>query len=345
MPGGLRLSGVPRGTDGWIDAFDAFEEPYDSDFFKITVDTTGQLLVHTSNSSLRGSGTLRDTQGNHLVTAQKLGGARFSMARLVSAGTYYLEVKGYNHGEDHGFEGGPYTLHTRFIPDDDNGATRATATEISLPSDNDAAGFATLLAHDADYFKVVVPDPEDGEVSGRELTVYTSGGTDPIGFLQDANGTELARNASSSSLPGFNFKLSRIVDPGTYYVLVRDRPGFYGSHEALVHSDLGPYGLHARFVSNDGHGNTMETATVIELPSETDATLMSSDVDYFKFTVDTFGELTLYTSGNSGIVRWLLDSDGNYLAAVGDDPTSQPSPGASRNVLRADHQPACAGVR
>ncbi len=322
VPRGLRLYGEPSGTDEWVDFYNDHAQPADTDLFKITVDVTGQLLVHTDNSSLRGSGTLLDAEGAELATAEKRANGRFAIAHVVSAGTYYVEVKGHNYGEDYGFTGGPYTLHTRFIPDDDHGATRDTATDIALPSDNDAEDSATLLVHDSDYFKIVVPEPEDGEASGGELTVYTTGDTDPIGFLQTADGTELVRDTFSGS--GYNFKFSRVVDPGTYYVLVKDAPGFNDDADALHHTRLGPYGLHVGFIANDGHGDTRETATVIELPSETDATLMADDTDFFKLTVETFGKLTLYTSGNAGTIRKLLDHHGNYLWAVSDDPATTP---------------------
>ncbi|MCB4773483.1 MAG: pre-peptidase C-terminal domain-containing protein, partial [Sulfurovum sp.] len=92
---------------------------------------------------------------------------------------------------------------------DDHGNSKDEATSISLQSTTEGR---INGAGDVDWFKVVI--------SRRgTLTVDTTGITDTEGFLYNASGTKIASNDDSGS--DRNFKISRSVVAGTYYVKVK----------------------------------------------------------------------------------------------------------------------------
>ena len=101
---------------------------------------------------------------------------------------------------------------------DDHGATRETATEVSL--DTTISGY--LSAGDVDYFKVDI-----GFQLGK-LTAYTTGNIDTYGRIEVPNGT-LAKDDDSGD--GFNFKVTDNVSLGPNYIKVEGRKiGDYQLH-------------------------------------------------------------------------------------------------------------------
>ena len=118
---------------------------------------------------------------------------------------------------------------TVVVTDDNQGDTRTQATSVAL--NTMTAGY--LHNGDWDYFRLTI-------TQSTTLTVETSGSTDTLGFLYDANGTELANN-DDINLPGgnLNFRITRAVTAGTYYVAVR---GYFSSFSGTYAT--GPYTLH-----------------------------------------------------------------------------------------------------
>ncbi len=94
---------------------------------------------------------------------------------------------------------------------DDHGNSTATATAIALPSTT--AGVINY-AGDNDYFRVVVP-------SSGVLTVNTTGATDTFGYLLSSTGRIIASNDDAGGALRTNFRISRTVTAGTYYIRVR----------------------------------------------------------------------------------------------------------------------------
>ena len=81
----------------------------DVDYFRVQVSTSGTLKVYTTGNTDT-YGTLQNSSGSTLETNDDDGNGRnFYITRAVSAGTYYVEVKGYDSAET-----GSYTLHARF---------------------------------------------------------------------------------------------------------------------------------------------------------------------------------------------------------------------------------------
>ena len=163
----------------------------------------------------------------------------------------------------------------------DHGDTRAEATR--LQPDTEEAGDLDR-AGDVDYFRIEVAE------AGR-LTVETTGPTDTVGYLQDAQGQPLAEDDNAGA--DDNFRIVRQVPAGTYYV------GVVGAPRQRV----------------DDHGNTAEEATRVGLDSTTAGVIeQGSDVDYFRITVTQAGTLTIETTGTAGRCGYLLDAVGVGLA-------------------------------
>jgi Viral BACON domain len=91
---------------------------------------------------------------------------------------------------------------------DDHGDTRSQATP--LPRNGSLAGNIESQA-DLDVFKIVL------DTSGT-LLLRTTGSFDSYGILSDATGGEIASN---DDFDDSNFRISRAVGAGTYYVTVR----------------------------------------------------------------------------------------------------------------------------
>ena len=98
--------------------------PDDTDYFEVTVDRPGILLVYTSGATDT-AGRL-ETSGALLASDDNGGdGSNFRIERGVSAGTFYVRVTGAG-----GVQTGRYTLHLRLEADSD-GDARRSATLIT----------------------------------------------------------------------------------------------------------------------------------------------------------------------------------------------------------------------
>lgn len=90
---------------------------------------------------------------------------------------------------------------------DDHGDSMATATVV-LQNSITQGNIGT--PGDADFFRINV-------TAAGTLAVYTTGTTDTYGTLFDASGLQLESNDDAETA---NFRISRVVTPGTYYVRV-----------------------------------------------------------------------------------------------------------------------------
>ncbi|MCB4782672.1 MAG: hypothetical protein LGB70_07495, partial [Sulfurovum sp.] len=171
-------------------------------------------------------GELYNASGNLIRPNSNPG--NFKITKNVTAGTYYVKVK-------HRISGtGAYSLVSEFTPtpQDDHGNTDAKATPIE-PNSTTPGNLETT--GDEDRFKIVIPS------GGGTLTVYTTGSTDTEGFFYNGNvginspGIDIDDNSGA----GNNFRISKSVTAGTYYVAV------LRSHRSS--SETGPYTLISEF--------------------------------------------------------------------------------------------------
>ena len=172
---------------------------------------------------------------------------------------------------------------------DDHGNIRAAASR--LPLDSSLAG-EIEPAGDVDYFRVEV-----GE-SGV-LSVYTTGGFDTMGALEDSTGTTLESDDDGGG--GTNFSIERSLSAGTYYIKV----------EAYGGSSSGSYTIHARAAgSADGAVALTSHLAIDGSPS------WSPDGGRVAFTSDRAGNYEIY----------VMDSDGSDVRRLTDHPGDDGSP-------------------
>jgi len=269
------------------------EEPGDIDYFKIVVPSAGRLTVHTTGDT-NTLGALFDSSGNMLLYDDNTGiNSNFKITKLIKAGTYFVQIKGrYN------YEIGAYSLVSSFEIGifDNHGSNSTYATNISS---NSITSGEIEERGDVDYFKIVVE-------SKGILTVYTTGNTATLGRL---NGPVFKIKHNNNSGVNDNFKISRLLDAGTYYISVE------GDEEITT----GAYTLVSSFVVEpEDQGDTIANATPIPLDSNTFGTIEESedvDVDYFKIVVPSAGRLSISTKGDTHTYGTLYDSSGNSLAS------------------------------
>ncbi len=252
------LTGTPTESGAWLMTYRVRDASGDSDwrYFNITVgtDTGGGETTHGvgdtltdlptgswtpdvttggSFSSSAGNTTVNLNEGGyieeggHRYTCQSTGGCVVENRRVTS-GTVVQTASGTAPGSG--------------IPGD-HGDDQASATEVAADSDTQG----DLTSGDVDYFRVVVN-------TAGTLEAYTTGRTDTLGWLEDADGAVLGRNDDGGA--GTNFQISEDVTPGTYYVRVAG----YSSRVT------GDYTLHVRFTGS----GTDDRAALMALYNATD---------------------------------------------------------------------------
>ncbi len=95
---------------------------------------------------------------------------------------------------------------------DDHGDRPTEATPVALGALPAMIAGRIDYAGDTDVFRVAVP-------AAGTLIVRSSGGTDTVGLLLNADGVRLASNDDAQT-SGVDFGLTQRVGPGTYYVAV-----------------------------------------------------------------------------------------------------------------------------
>ena len=113
-----------------------------------------------------------------------------------------------------------------FTAPDDHGDNPAAATEIDIGSSIEGELALKSGSQDLDYFRVVVSET-------ATLAFYTSGSVDTIGRLFSSDGVSVIA-ANDDIGTDLNFRITRELVPGTYYIEVRP----FGS------GDEGDYTLH-----------------------------------------------------------------------------------------------------
>ena len=91
------------------------EEGGDEDYFRLSIPRSGTLTVETT-SSTDTHGTLYSASGSLLTSDDDSGSLNFQIVHQVSAGTYYVKVRGFL------LATGPYTLRVRFSAGGRSGA-------------------------------------------------------------------------------------------------------------------------------------------------------------------------------------------------------------------------------
>ena len=307
------LTGTPSEVGTWLMTYRVRDASGDSDwrYFNIAVevatggmetthgvgDTLSDLPTGSWTPDVTSGGSFSSSAGNitvnlneggyieeggHRYTCQSTGGCVVENRRVTS-GTVVQTASGTAPGG--GASGDP-------------GDDRASAAEVAAESDTEG----DLTAGDVDYFRVAIDAP-------GTLEAYTTGRTDTLGRLEDADGSELSRNDDGGA--GTNFRISEDVTPGTYYVRVAG----YSSRTA------GDYTLHVRFTESD-LGTTPPNGGGMETTHGVGDTLSDLPTGFWNPDVTSGGSFS-FSDGN-GTVRL---NDGGYIEEGGFRYTCQSSGG------------------
>lgn len=297
----------------------------DVDFVRIVVPSSGTLRVYTTGDTDT-YGRLYNGSRTYLTYNDDGGaGLNFSISRYVSAGTYYIRVSHYSSSRT-----GSYTLVNSFTPDvtsDDHGNSFSSATGVSTSSTT--SGNINYRG-DHDYFRITIP-------SSGSLTVSSNGNTDVYGSLF-RGGSLLTSNDDGGT--NYNFRITRSVSAGTYYVRVRH----YSAYQT------GPYSLSVSFTSystpSDSNGNFGSADQVTFSGNSATVSGYSigwrQDNDYFVFDLPSNGVLTVYSTGSTDTYGYLYNS-ARQLLQYSDDSNGSTnfrivrSVNAGRYYLRVRH--------
>ena len=282
----------------------------DSDYFRFSVATT-QLLTINSIGSLDTFGYLINSSGRVIASNENGGlGDNFRISKELSAGTYYIIVRGYTSAMT-GFYG--LSIVSSTPTPDDHGNLISTATNMEI---NSSTRGRIETEEDYDYFRVSL-------TTTGVLTVNSTGHIDTYGSILDSRGNHITSNDDSGNER--NFRLSRQLVAGTYYIRVK------GVYSYIT----GSYGLNVIFNSStlnnsDDHGNSISRATNIDVNSSTRGQIETrGDYDYFRISLATVGTLTVSSTGTLDTYGYILNSSRRVIASNDDGGT-----GTNFRILR-----------
>ena len=277
----------------------------DADWFKFNVSAETDVVVYATGG-VDTIGALLDADGDEVDYNDDAeyfyGDFNFLLARTLEPGDYYIEVTGYV--GRFGASTGPYELHVEAVADQSDSRGSA-AQDVTL--DSSAMGFIREPG-DTDYFELDL----SGQTGNTLVRVYTVGGTDTVGELQNSGGTSQGENDDGRLSPGHTaFLIEGNLSAGTHYIAVT---GF--------EDETGPYRLVVEEVSDQGAATN--TAGELTLGIPVVGKIEAADVDWFKLVLDEQTEVVLYTSGRTDTKAELLDENGASLTApVTDDDSGE----------------------
>ena len=254
-----------------------------SDYFRVSVRvrSAGRLVASTTGGTDT-YGYIEDSSGNVLAEDDNDGaGSNFVVSAVVEPGTYYIRVRGAYTSST-----GAYTLTLHldgdYIP---SGAIPLGLGELIEDE---------LLAGDIDYFRVSVR-------SAGRLVASTTGGTDTYGYIyidiEDSSGNVLALDYDGGA--DFNFVMSAVVEPGTYYIRVLGySTSATGAYALTLHLD----------------GDSIPSGAIpLGLGELIEDELSAVDIDYFRVSVRSAGRLVASTTGGTDTYGAIEDSSGKVL--------------------------------
>ena len=181
------------------------------------------------------------------------------------------------------------SLSFQVTVEDDHGDTQETATLVKIPS---ITGGNIEDGNDRDYFHFRLD-------SRSMLVVRTTGSTVTYGELSGPNGLE-REGGGSAVRPNFQITVDN-APPGDYYMVVAGWRST-GAYKLDLAAELRP---------PDDHGDTVGTATLVDVPSSTRGSLKpAGDLDFFRFHLDAPRRLTVQTTGGTDTEGTLRGPDG-----------------------------------
>lgn len=193
----------------------------DTDYFLVQVPTPRTIIAETgwrkSGESPDLIGELQDRNGNRIADNDDGGFDRnFRIVRHVGPGTHYIKVRGFNNNQV-----GAYTF---YVHDNVNEPGPRWQSAYTLPL-NRSVGEAITFYGDIDYYRISVP-------AYGKLVVETTGSTDTYGQLRNSSDSLVTSNDDGGT--GTNFRISRSVTSGTYYIRVSSYGSRTGTYTLLA---------------------------------------------------------------------------------------------------------------
>jgi len=264
----------------------------DADWFKFVIAAGGQWSV-ASFDPAEGAGTdvkaeMYAADGStQLLASDDVSDTdlNFGMTRTMTPGTYYVRVTGFNGAT------GRYGLRSSFVLPDDFGDSSAAASD--MPVNGTRAGLLGVL-NDQDWFRLTFTE-------AGVFRAGTTGTTDTMGALYQADGATLIVDNDDAAPPDTNFGITAIIPgAGVRYLRVN---GFEGQ--------TGPYTLQTSFTPGsaapnytDMWWNPAESGWGINLNHQSDT---------------LFGALFTYAADNKAmwaVATMVKQSNGSYTGPL-----------------------------
>ena len=280
-------------------------DPGDVDAFRLDLAAAARVEVRTSGAT--------DTRGRLLDASGAVigrdddsgpGGHNFRVVGTLEPGVHYVEVAG---------AAGDFWVTARLADAFDHGDNAVASTPLRLHVTGNRAGFWPDIrlgvsgriwpsAEDIDVFRIDVPR------DGTDVRVRTSGQTALRARLVDSALTELASD------DGSNVRMNRLLDAGTYYVMVgADEVGAY----RLLATGERTGDLCAQSVLARDDGSTPESSTLLSVGGPAAAGVIADEADVDLFRLDLVGDarVEVRTTGGTDTRGELYDSSGALIAA------------------------------
>ena len=179
---------------------------------------------------------------------------------------------------------------------DDHGDDEDTATYIDEISLTDGT---IETPYDDDMFRLRIKYPGN-------ILIYTIGGMDTVGLLYN---DDVEYEDDDSGLIGRNFEIKQDLDPGAYFLRVRD----YGS-------STGSYSLLSSFTLGDIPNEWQNSYRIEQFPFDLSAAVEDGDdIDWYLTRVRVNGTLKLRTQGSTDTTCSIRPSTGTGLKSRRDD--------------------------
>ena len=305
----------------------------DKDFFRIHIASPGTLQVKTECRSRTPFdhcistdtyGILYNGNGTEIARNDDGGTGRNFLidAGTLSAGAYYLEVRGFQPSRT-----GLYELVV-------SGSARSTVQRNpDVVVESPAVSDATPAAGARITVSATVRNQGDAPAAATTLLYYRSADA-AIATTDTRVGTDPVRALSAGAASDEAIALNVPVQSGTYYYgacvaavvgeAVRDNNCSSGVRVEVPEGGVGG-GTVGGGTGDDDHGNDRASATRVDIPSTTGGNLeRRADLDYFRIEVGRAGTLRLESTGSTDTFATLYNSRGQEIADDDDN-------GAGRN--------------
>ena len=182
---------------------------------------------------------------------------------------------------------------------DDHGNTIVSASQINSNSTTDGK---FEKSGDVDFFKFVLS-------SKKDVIIYSDSSIDTYGYLYSSNGSQITQDDDSG--PGYNFRINRTLNAGTYYIKTRHYSNRYTGSYRLRVSATTPIAKS----SKDDHSNSFTGATYISSSGLKVGTINSvGDVDFFRFYLSSRKNINIYTTGSTDTYGYLYNQHGSQIS-------------------------------